>query len=332
MTRRASYSKVKKTNQIRTNHVKGMGDVVFKGFQCLNPECENFIFIRTDDISEDFEIECSTCGYKIYSGGETSFYDYEMIVNVEGHDEIKSKGSFSVLHEDYIEEALEYKYCIICNTMKPLNFFDKHSVRKSLRQGECRLCKKTYNDIKNGTRLTDQHREASQKRRLYLDISGGSKINSRKIYERFSYKCFNCGKDLSSVSSAKERPLDHTLPVYYLWPLTNETATLLCRKCNGDKSGCWPSQFYGSDKLKELAVITGLPFELISGPPVYNPKAIEKLMETNVVDNLLTKYSAYFQEIIKIRNRILKDIGFDFFKVSKKINEKWIELANSQLT
>ena len=33
MPRRKPYTKVAKTNQIRAAHVRGMGDVVFKGFQ-----------------------------------------------------------------------------------------------------------------------------------------------------------------------------------------------------------------------------------------------------------------------------------------------------------
>ena len=45
MPRRSKYSNVNKTNQIRAPHVKGMGDVAFKGFQCLNPYCTNFIFV-----------------------------------------------------------------------------------------------------------------------------------------------------------------------------------------------------------------------------------------------------------------------------------------------
>jgi len=56
MPRRSPYSKVNKTNQVRAEHVKGMGDVVFKGFQCLNPDCQNFIFVREDEITEDFQI------------------------------------------------------------------------------------------------------------------------------------------------------------------------------------------------------------------------------------------------------------------------------------
>ena len=78
MPRRSKYSNVNKTNQIRAPHVKGMGDVAFKGFQCLNPYCTNFIFVREDEITEDFRIVCPQCGYVHEAGGETVFYDYSM--------------------------------------------------------------------------------------------------------------------------------------------------------------------------------------------------------------------------------------------------------------
>jgi hypothetical protein len=254
-------------------------------------------------------------------------------MDVKNGDNIEtvSSGNFTIFHEDYLNEALRFKYCIVCNTMKPLEFFDRHSARTSGRQGECRLCKKNYNDIKNGTRLTDQHREAAQKRRLYLDLSGSPKINSREIESRFHHKCFNCGKDLSQVSKNIEKPLDHTLPVYYLWPLTTETATLLCRDCNGNKSGTWPSEFYSDSKLRQLSVITGLDYDLLAGPPQYNPEALENLKKAETVDHLLTKYSAYMDEIIKLRNRILKDTGVDFFQYSSSISDRWIRQADSLL-
>ena len=58
MVRRKPYTKVNKTNQIRAEHVRGMGDIVFKGFQCLNSGCQEFIFIRKDEVGGDFEIIC----------------------------------------------------------------------------------------------------------------------------------------------------------------------------------------------------------------------------------------------------------------------------------
>jgi hypothetical protein len=194
-----------------------MGDVVFKGFQCLNSECQEFIFTRKDKIGDDFEITCPSCETVIRSGEETQFYEYEMVDRRDNS--VTEEGEFTILHDDYIAEAQEYKYCIICNTIKPFHLFDRHRARKSGRQGECRLCKAVYNAIKNKTRLTDQHREAAQKRRMYLDLSGGTKINSEVVHKRSGYRCFKCKKDLRKAD-AEERPLDHTLPAVFLWPLT----------------------------------------------------------------------------------------------------------------
>ena len=332
-------------NQIRAEHVSGMGDVVFKGFQCLDSECLEFIFIRKDEIGDDFEIICPSCGLAMLSGYETQFYEYKL--EDKRDNSIIEEGTFTILHDDYIEEAQEYKYCIICNTMKPLYFFDQHRSRKSKRQGECKLCKKVYNSIKNKTRLTDQHREAAQKRRMYLDLSGNAKIESEEIYKRFNYCCFKCKKDLRNVD-VKERPLDHTLPAVFLWPLTTENATLLCRVHNGEKSGKWPSEYYSDDEfseyysddefseyysddeLKKLAILTGVQYETLAGKPHYNPDAIEHLKTPEQVDNLLTKYAAYIQEIIKLRNRILEHENFDFFKYSTTISSAWVLQADQE--
>ena len=325
--RRKPYTKVDKTNQIRAEHVRGMGDVVFKGFQCLNSECKEFIFIRKNEIGSDFEIVCPSCGTVMLSGDETQFYEYEL--KDRRDNSIIEEGTFTILHDDYIEEAQEYKYCIICNTIKPLNLFDRHSARRSGRQGECKLCKAVYNAIKNKTRLTDQHREAAQKRRMYLDLSGSQKIKSEDTYKRFGYRCFKCRKDLRSVDT-KERPLDHTLPAVFLWPLTTENATLLCREHNGEKSGKWPSEYYSDDELRALAVLTGIQYDTLAGQSHYNPEAIERLKTSEQVDQLLTKYAAYMEEIIKLRNRILEHENFDFFKHSTIISSAWIRRANQE--
>ena len=327
MPRRKTYTRVVKTNQIRADHVRGMGDVVFKGFQCLNSECLEFIFIRKGEIGDDFETTCPSCEKVMLSGDETQFYAYKL--EDQRDDSIIEAGKFTILHDDYIEEAQEYKYCIICNTIKPLDLFDQHSARKSGRQGECRLCKAVYNSIKNKTRLTDQHREAAQKRRMYLDLSGSVKIESTEIYKRFKYRCFKCGKDLRRVDE-RERPLDHTLPAVFLWPLTTENATLLCREHNGEKSGKWPSAYYSDNELRDLAVLTGVQYDTLAGQPHYNPEAIERLKTSEQVDQLLTKYATYMQEIIKLRNRVLEYEDFDFFQHSTAISPAWIRRANQE--
>lgn len=328
MGRRKPYTKVYKENQIRAEHVRGMGDVVFKGFQCLNPDCKEFIFVRKDEIKEDFNITCPKCENVLHSNGETKFFNYKLL-DLRNRSIIE-EGQFTIKHDDYVAEAQEYKYCIICNTIKPIQFFDRHKRRASGRQGECRLCKTIYNNIKNKTRITDQHREAQQKRRLYVDLSGGSKINSKEVYKRFDYRCFKCGKDLRNVEK-KERHLDHTLPAYYLWPLTTETATLLCEEHNGEKAEKWPSEYYNSDELKDLSARTGISYEILSGKPHYNPDAIEKLKNPKTVDALLKKYSAYMEEIIKLHNRLLIDCGFDFFQYSNIISPRWIRKADEEL-
>ena len=253
--------------------------MVFKGYQCLNSKCQEFIFVRKSEIGTDFEIICPTCQTAIRSGDETQFYEYEL-ADLRQNNAIIEEGTFTILHDDYVNESQDYKYCIICNTIKPLHLFDKHAARKSGRQGECRLCKKVYNSIKNQTRLTDQHREAAQQRRMYLDLAGGTKISSNEVYERFGYRCFKCNVNLRNVDDERERPLDHTLPVMYLWPLTTENATLLCKDHNGEKSGKWPGEYYLNSELKTLSILTGIPYEKLTAQPFYNPDAIESLKKT----------------------------------------------------
>ncbi len=327
MARRKPYTKVKKENQIRAAHVRGMGDTVFKGFQCLNSACREFIFVRQDELGDDFELVCPSCKQAMRAGDETQFYEYKLIDQRD--DSIIEQGAFAILHDDYIAEAQKYKYCIICNTIKPLTLFDRHRSRNSGRQGECRLCKKIYNSIKNKTRLPDQHREAAQKRLMYLDLSASTSINSEEVYTRFDYRCFKCQKDLRRADDI-ERPLDHTLPIVYLWPLTTENATLLCRKHNSEKSSHWPSIYYSDDELKKLTILTGIQYEILAGPAHYNPIAIRRLKNSRQVDMLLTKYSAYMPEIIKLRNRILERECFDFFTHSKNISPNWILRADQE--
>lgn len=119
MPRRKPYTKVVKTHQIRAEHVQGMGDVVFKGFQCLTSECQEFIFVRKDEIHDGFEFTCPTCETVMLSGDETQFYEYKLVD--ERDNSTTEEGTFAILHDNYIEEAREYKYCIICNTIKPLD-------------------------------------------------------------------------------------------------------------------------------------------------------------------------------------------------------------------
>lgn len=328
MARRKVYSNLTKIGQYRPKHIDGQ--TLYKVFQCINPDCTEIITIKKDDIDEDYSIICPKCGYEHYSGGEQHLFDFSMDVNDDnGNATSVQEGEFIVSHDEYIENAPLYKYCLLCNTLKPIECFHKRKVLKSGRQGECITCKTNYNAIKNGTRTADQHFESSQKRRLLIDIAGSNRVSRKAIEQKYELKCFNCGRDLSGVTSNREKPIDHTLPVYYLWPATTNSGTLLCRVCNGNKTGKWPSEFYSDVKLHELAIHTGFDYRLLSGSPQYNPAALRRLQNSNDVDALLIKNSGHMDEVCKLRNRLLADTGIDFFQYATALSETWISYANS---
>ena len=314
MPRRRPYTRVIKTNQVRAEHVKGMGDVVFKGFHCLNSDCQEFIFVRKEEIGDEFNIPCPSCGLILQSGGESVYYDYEL-KDLRNNNVIE-QGQFVVPHDAYVKEASDYKYCIICNTLKPLEYFDKHAARKSGRQGECTLCKGIYNSIKNQTRLIDQHREASEKRRLYGFLAHEPpKINVKEIFDTFDHKCFRCNKKLTYRTNGN---IDHTLPARLFWPISTG-ATLLCSDCNNMKHGKWPSEIYSSGQLKRLSVLTGIPYEVLNGKAMVNPDAVGWLIKN--IDTFLERWIRYPEEIKKIRKTILDMTGIDIYSSAKTVPE-----------
>lgn len=113
--------------------------------------------------------------------------------------------------------------------------------------------------------------------------------------------------------------------------MTNENATLLCQRHNGEKAEKWPSEFYTDQELKRLVTLTGISYETLIGSAHYNPAAIEQLHDSDFVDAMLAKYAAYMDEMIMIRNRILVATGFDMFAVSKTLSKTWADKADSRL-
>lgn len=306
-----------------------MGDVVWRGFQCLNPHCINQLVVREDEIGGDFQIRCEACGFVHLAGEAEKLFDYELIDTRDGSEvEI---GQFEILHDDYIGEAARLKYCVLCGALKPLALFDRHSGRTSGRQGECNLCKQVYNGIKNQTRIAEQHREASQSRRLYTQFEAG-KLDIKAIYRRFGGRCFKCNEDLSADlidrAAAKAGNLDHTLPVFYLWPLTVDNATLLCRLHNGEKAEKWPNAFYTDAELRRLATLTGIPYRDLKGDPFFNPEALDRLRDPAFVEALFEKFARYPEELLRLRNRILGATGDDFLTASPRISRSWREKAD----
>lgn len=179
MARRKIYSNLTKIGQYRPDHVDGQ--TLYKVFQRLNPDCTEMITVKKDDIDEDYSIICPKCGYEHYSGGERHLFDFSMDVNNDSGEAVSvQEGEFVVSHDEYIENAPLYKHCLICNTLKPIEYFHKHAVLKSGGQGECIICKTNYNAIKNGTRISDQYFESSQKRRLLIEVAGTTRVRAAR--------------------------------------------------------------------------------------------------------------------------------------------------------
>ena len=147
---------------------------------------------------------CPACDFVHQAGGETEFFHYRLVHLKENT--VIEDGSFVCLHDDYIHEAKCFKYCLLCYALKPLDLFSVHSARQSGRQGECRLCKTIYNGIKNQSRITDQHREASQRRRLYNRLAGKAvKIDSKAIFEKVRRQVFQLWARSSFYADRAER-------------------------------------------------------------------------------------------------------------------------------
>ena len=323
MARRTPYTRVEKKDQKRPPHIQGMGDVVFKGFQCLDGDCQEFITIREDEAGPDFKIVCPTCEFVHEAGGETKFFDYRLVYRQGGT--VIEEGKFVILHDDYTREAQRFKYCLLCYALKPLALFDVHNSRKSGHQGECRLCKTIYNGIKNQSRITDQHREAAERRRLYKRLAGeAGKIDSKTIFDKFGGTCFKCGRKLHYTAiGQKDFNLDHTLPARLLWPLSTNNATLLCSACNNEKHDRWPSTFYNVPKLKTLARLTGYGYALLSGLPCVNEDAIEEILADP--GTFIEEWIPYPEEIKRVRSMILEYAETDIFEGVAHIPDHLLE-------
>jgi hypothetical protein len=264
------------------------------------------------ECGDGFEFTCSVCGHVLRDEGQEELFDYTLI-QVETGEEV-AQGKFAPAHRDYIELAERVKYCLNCYALLPLNAFDRHSSRATGRQGECRMCKRLYNDLKNWTRLPEQHREAADYRRMFSELSGETRLHEPivKLLERFDQKCFNCGRELRAAPGGEDGYyLDHTLPVSYLWPL-NLGPTVLCRTCNGNKGDQWPGVFYDSEeKLRRLAALTGIPYATLASEPKFNPEQLERLKRE--ADDVITRWVRYPDRLRALRTRILERTGEDVF-------------------
>jgi hypothetical protein len=325
MARRKPYTKVEKHGQDRPARVKGKGDVVYRRFECMNPDCTQTLVVPEEECVGEFSIECPACEYVHSPGGHLHPFDYRLRDLHTG--EVINEGPFMPAHEVYVGRAERVKYCLNCYTMQPLGNFDVHSPRpNSKRQGECRMCKKLYNDFKNESRIAEQHHEAAENRRLLSTVSGETTVTSvAELLDEFTHSCFNCGRSLKDKEGGTSGyHLDHTLPVLWLWPL-NRGPTILCRKCNGRKSGQWPSEFYRDRaKLQKLSALTGIPFKELNGEPFFNPLAVERLHDE--ADSIIERWIPYPEKLRGLGARILAATGQDVFRDARPESRRAIGL------
>jgi 5-methylcytosine-specific restriction endonuclease McrA len=269
--------------------LKGAGHVdyvsVWRVVECMGSDCQRIFKIREGDWEGDeVALLCPECEYPN--------------------------------PREAYEAAARYKYCRLCGMLQPLDNFHRHKPNsgsfRSGRQLECKVCKnQKINPYLNPLRTADQHREASERRRLYATLSCDAKIDADRAYEIFGGKCFNCGRTLKRVTGGSGYHLDHTLPIRLLWPMSMG-ATLLCVDCNNAKHERWPSEFYNPTQLRRLAVLTGINFDLLAGPPRFNPEAVQWIRDN--IDEFLARWVEQAPEIARLRDRILEVEGVDIYE------------------
>ncbi len=308
MTRRIPQNKTGLIGTGKVNYQK-----IYRVFDCLNPECEYFFIIEEDSISldnlDDVKFTCPNCSFKHDISIDASYQN----------------GYFA----KFLEKTPHWKYCRICENLKPVNVFDKHARMPSGYQMECKVCKWVINARLNPKRTRDQLREGSEGRRL-LEVFRGEekfKLDEKALLKDFGNVCFKCKKDLSSASRS-DYHVDHVLPAKYLWRL-EDAMTPLCKKCNLEKRDSWPSIFYTKTQLKDLSLRTGVPFEILSSKqPKINPTALEKI--EGKADEIYRELASRPREMKRLRNIILATENIDILDYLQEYSkEKILKIINN---
>ena len=203
--------------------------------------------LKISAITDDFAIECDACKFRHVAGETTLVYDYTLLRSAQQHRNRERQAQ--ILHDDYVDEAKGYKYCIIRSTLKPLELFDKHNARKTGRQRAVQSLQAAHNSIKKSDAPRGSASGSEPK-------SGGSIPNSptarastsarstRNLKANASSAGLNWTPTAKRGKGELQRKLHHTLPVKFLWTLTTDNATLLCKAHNAAKAEKWPGAYY----------------------------------------------------------------------------------------
>jgi len=163
----------------------------------------------------------------------------------------------------------------------------------------CKESKKLYVNSKgNKKRTKDQLSEGSLGARVRSVLLKNCNVEQSStysiIFNKFNGTCFKCKKKLIFEESG-EKGLDHTLPLSLWYPLTNQTATLLCKDCNSKKRAAPPTQFYTQQELIELSKMVDIPLDQLTNPNLsFNPQ---------VVDYFLNNFDQVFEKLITTTRR-----------------------------
>jgi len=258
-----------------TSTGKVTGQTVYLVASCVTPACGVILRIPEEDL-DTASIACPACG----------------------------------AHNDAVSFAIgsRWKFCIRCERIKPLADFHRHARLRSGHQGECRECKTRINSTLNPLRTSEQHRESSEGRRLFGLLAGERRVSRDELVATFKGKCFKCEKVLDAADPGQ---VDHTLPVKFLWP-SAFGATLLCRDCNNQKHDRWPSDVYSERQLRDLAVRTGIDYDLLAGPAVMNPAGVAELVAR--IDEILIDVAPYPNRIRRVRRLVFEMTGTDILQ------------------
>jgi hypothetical protein len=225
-------------------------------------------------------------GYMVYSeisNGEvkyklTNLKDLTHIKpNETGRRRFNSKRDLSSLQKNVVNENFLgplFMYCIHEENQRLLpieEFTFRRADTKHLQiniefsvQPFCKESKYKYVNSNGNSKRTKQQlfegSVGSRCRGLITAMTGASnKIDLELIFNKFNNKCFCCDKNLD-IKIRSQYEIDHVMPASGYWPLTQESATLLCENCNQKKKNHHPCFFYSKDKIKELSNLVNMTF------------------------------------------------------------------------
>lgn len=251
---------------------------VWVGFVCINCKTDNHLNIGSTTTTPEVAYQtaqwvCQHCGF-VHSKDTAIPFDNWEEAEFKTADSIVTQRFWQGFFRTATEQLGSYwKQCNACGRVLPFAAFSHHVGYGALEcQVECRSCKGAINAITNPKRTQQQHQEASARRRVaeLLAESVDEPVDIDDLFARFGGKCFKTGVTLDRAAR-DTWAIDHILPSRWLYPLSRKNAALLSKEANGNKRDQWPSEFYTSPQLLELARITGADLLLLSSKePIIN--------------------------------------------------------------